>query len=796
MVTSVVIIQPPLVQLNGPYPSGAYLSAFFRRLGTPRLEDSKAAPPPAFSPPASVTAPSFVRWVDACNLFFHALFSAKGLTTLFDACRDDALAKASAAEKSGDAETAYQLRRYVSTERTWIGWIDDIVSILCTGDRERSHAFVRSPFAPRGARMDVFLSSLESDPSPDDARMLATLAIEDLADFITAAFDREFSLVRYAESLAAGERRFANVETALDRPMVVRFLEPLCEILWRELDAEMDADMSARPAERATTTVSNAGDAEPGAGEILFCISVPFPGCLVNALAMARSIRRHYGTRAVISMGGGYVNTELRSCENDRLFDYIDTLSFDRGYGGYAAFLRDARGSSVRPPRKLFCPPEFASFEKEATASIAPDYSDIDFSKYPRLADDPNPMHRLWSDGTWLKAYLAHGCYWHRCSFCDVSLDYIGVYLPVGIQNLYRSLRLQAIEKRVHGIHLVDEAAPPRALRDFALENIAAARSASSGPALLPFWGNIRFERTFSRDLADFLSAGGLVAVSGGIEIASPEGFKSVDKGIDLANLVAVCAAFKEAGVLVHSYLIYGYWNEDAQGVVDAAEVMRQLFSAGLVDSAFWHKFVLTRHSRVYCEYLAGQHHGEDGEPGLKPVDDTGDFAENDLRFGGEKESSKYTAPLDAALRAWMSGEGFDKPVRSWFPFPVPTPKIAKDLVETYIAEYERTRDHERNSPCDPASSYYWAASAPLRVADELVWWHLGEEVRLMADGLLAEAIVSALDPAAAGVQREIEPACPVGVSSVLADSAALAKLSRAVFKALRHHGLCRIGPL
>jgi hypothetical protein len=549
--------------------------------------------------------------------------------------------------------------------------------------------------------------------------------------------------------------------------MVRLFLEPLCDSLWSGLDRS--------PSIRAASS-----------GEILFCLSVPFPGCLVNALAMARSIRRHYGPRAVISMGGGYVNTELRSYENERLFDYVDMLSFDRGYGGYAAFLRDSvEGSSV-PQRKLFCPPEFAALEKEMTVSLAPDYSDIDFSRYPRLADDPNPMHRLWSDGTWLKAYLAHGCYWHRCSFCDVSLDYIGVYLPVGIQNLYRSLRRQAIEKRVHGIHLVDEAAPPRALRDFALENIRAARSASSGeaasgPALLPFWGNIRFERTFSRDLADFLSAGGLVAVSGGIEIASPEGFKSVDKGIDLENLVAVCAAFKEAGVLVHSYLIYGYWNEDAQGVVDAAETMRQLFAAGLVDSAFWHKFVLTRHSRVYCEYLTGQHHGGGGAPGLRPVDEAGDFAENDLRFEGEKESVKYTAPLDAALQAWMAGEGFDKPVRSWFPFPVPAPKIAKDLIETYIAKYEKVRDHERNEPCDPEARYLWAGSAPVRVGVELVWWHLGEEIRLPADALLAGAVVAAL------AVREND--------GVLCVTDSLAKLPRAVFKALRHHGLCRIGP-
>ena len=789
MLNSVIIIQPPLVQLNGPYPSGAYLAAYFRSLSADGLSGLAS-----------------VRWVDASNRFFHALFSRSGLTRLFSLSRETALEKARKAESAGDAETAWQLGRYVSLEKAWILWIDAIVSILCNGDRELCHSFMRSPGAPRGARMDAFLAALETEPSPDDARMLATLAVEDLADFITSVFDEEFSLVRYAESIATSERSFSRVEEALCRPMVAHFLEPLCQTLWNELSE------TGRPD-----------------GKILFCISVPFPGCLVNALAMARSIRLFFGDRALISMGGGYVNTELRSCENEKLFSYIDILSFDRGFGGYADLFRKfgksavgitlpgecaqietdhpcaagattlfsdgtdalaptlpAPNESCIVPRRLFCPDDLREYENRITSTIVPDYSDIDFSLYPRLADNPNPMHRLWSDGVWLKAYLAHGCYWHRCSFCDVSLDYISQYRQANVQKLYRGLRAQAIEKGVHGIHLVDEAAPPRSLRDFALENISAAVSESSCAdsisfGLLPFWGNIRFEKTFSRDLADFLSAGGLIGVSGGIEIASPEGFKAVDKGIDLENLVSVCAAFKEAGVLVHSYLIYGYWNEDAQGVIDTAEVMRQLFAAGLVDSAFWHKFTLTRHSRVYGEWLRGMHRGS---VALEPLDDKGDFADNGLRFKGDEDSEKYAVPLDTALRSWMAGEGFDVSVRKWFSFPMPSPRIAANLIETLIAAYEKKRDRERNKPCETGAKYYWAGSEPVAVngGTELSWWYLGEETRL------------ALDEPAISLLREA--ICQVGKDSTLADTENFAKLPRAVFRALRHHGLCRISPL
>lgn len=841
----VIIVQPPLVQLNGPYPSGAYLAAFFRGLGgeyapvaadfSPSAASCSSAAQGAFHGACLGRAellagqsvdPARVRWIDASNGFYRYLFSPEGLSRLFSLSRQAALSRADRAEGEGDGETAFQFRRFVSTAARWVSWINGIRSILEGGDRELCHALVQSPYAPRGARIDAFLSGLEAEPTADDARLIATLALEDLADYIATAFDPEFSLVRYAESIASSERSFARVEAALSGPLATAFIEPYADALFAGL--------------------ASAGSASVG-DPFLLCLSVPFPGCLVGALILACAARRRFGQRAVIALGGGYVNTELRGTVSPRLGEYVDILSFDRGFAAYAALFARApcapgapASSGAAPtsdgaaqlPMRLFTPPGYARYEARVTELIVPDYSDIDFASYPRLADTPNPMHRLWSDGAWLKAFLAHGCYWHRCSFCDVSLDYIAGYRQVAVKRLYAGLRAQARARGVRGIHLVDEAAPPRALRDFARENLLAARGGEGGapgeklealggtPAamsfaskgesgttpdgmgLLSFWGNIRFERSFSRDLAEFLSAGGLVGVSGGIEIASAEGFKSVDKGIDLENLVACCAAFKESGILVHAYLIYGYWDEGPQGIVDAMETMRQLFSAGLIDSAFWHKFVLTRHSRVYGEYLAGKHRSGRA---LEPVDERGDFADNDLRFSGEADSVRYGAPLDAALQAWMAGDGLDAPIRSWFPFSMPAPAVAKGLVDGYVAAYERKRDNERNRPCDPASRYWWVASRPVAVGSAasaaaspgtaagvtLAWWHLGEEIRLELDRALLVDFFKGL-----GFGDEAD-SCRGGDSAselpIEADARALSRLPRAIFKRLRAYGLVKI---
>ena len=477
----------------------------------------------------------------------------------------------------------------------------------------------------------------------------------------------------------------------------------------------------------------------------LYCISVPFPGCFESALFSADLIRKECGDNAIIIFGGGYVNTELREISEKGIFDYCHILSYDKGYGSYIRLFDEFKNAAcgIEDEKQCFNLKEafesifdsrrFYNFsylkngsviiplekeneeykvlykkEHEYIRKITPDYSHIDFTKYPRLADDTNPMHRIWNDGAWLKAYIAHGCYWHRCAFCDTTLDYVKDYCLTDINSLYDSLCVQAEKTGVHGIHFVDEACPPAALQNFALKNMAVK---SSNKIPLTYWGNIRFEKTFDRDLADLLSAGGLTAVSAGIEIATGNGLSAVNKGTDMENIVNACCAFKEAGILIHSYMIFGFWSQSVQDLIDSMEALRQLFEAGLLDSAFWHKFTLTLHSTVYEEYKKGKY------PELKilPQKKT-QFAKNDLHFEGEEKSEKFSAPLNAALELWMHGEKLSKPVESYFPFKMPKPSIAKDYIASLIAKYEENRDRKFHKIPEQGSKekFVWLGGVPL----------------------------------------------------------------------------------
>ena len=707
----VVIIQPPIVQLNTPYPSGAYLQDFFKKLKSFSNLDSQLSPAAFELAKKAGYQIDSVEWKDLSIELFHRIFSKEGITQLFHNTKDKALKMALEAENQGDEITAYNLRRYVLTKDSWINWIDKIVALLVENKsgRETLHEFVRSAHVPRGSRMETYLTNLNREVSVDDGYLLASLALADLADYITTVYDNNFALIRYAESICASDLSREEILKTTNSPVLKDYLSPLVENLINTVSSSQQSaftqtePVSSRPQQEIfpsrsqpetlpqTEAPSQKPQQEPS---FLFCVSVPFPGTFAAAMFICKQLKSTFGKNALITLGGGYVNTALRSVNQAELAAYIDCFSYDRGYSFYTELLANGlpaaaayqtesvfggevaqgKANQTKTSSTSSNRQELVEIENFMTKNVAPDYACIDFSKYPRLADDINPMHRIWSDGAWLKAYLAHGCYWHRCLFCDTKLDYVNCYKPVNIKNLYSSLLEQAKKSGVYGVHFVDEAAPPKMLEDFASLNKDKA---------LTFWGNIRFEKAFSRDLADILAKGGLIGVSGGIEMACGEGLSNINKGIDIKTLVFSLAAFKEAGILTHAYMIYGYYNETPQMLIDSAETLRQLFKAGLLDSSFFHKFTLTKHSTLFAEWEAGKH------PDLHPIFPKNNFTDYELHFKGEEKSEKYGAPLSLAVNAWMHKKSLDKPVEKWFNFPMPKPTVKKDFVEKALEEYE-----------------------------------------------------------------------------------------------------------
>ena len=625
----VLALIPPMTQLNTPYPSTAYLTGFLRSRGVQATQ------------------------ADLALALILKLLSRDGLL----AVRDCIAALPVTARSERVARFALHFDDYLAT-------IAPVINFLQGRDSTLAHRIASRgllPEGPRFAALDVFVGDAGEDPlawafgalgTQDRARHIATLYLNDIADVLKDAVDPRFEFVRYAESLALSQPTFEPLAQALAAPpnLVDRTLQALT----------LETLAAHRPD--------------------IVLLSVPFPGAVYAAFRIAQVIKAH-NPSIVTVLGGGYVNTELRELTEPRVFDCFDYITLDAGERPLLALLEHLQGrrAASRLVRTYtrqagavkytnFVEPDLP-FEDVGT----PTWDGLPLHSYLSLLDMLNPMHRLWSDGRWNKLTVAHGCYWKKCSFCDVSLDYIGRYDAATATTLCDRIEAIVAETGQTGFHFVDEAAPPKSLKALAAE--IQRRKLAIG-----WWGNIRFEKTFTRQLCQQLADSGCIAISGGLEVASDRLLALMKKGVTVDQVARVTKGFADAGVLVHAYLMYGFPTQTEQDTVDALELVRQLFAAGCIHSGFWHRFACTVHSPVGQDPAA---YGVTLQP-LPPVS----FAKNDVGFTDPTgtDHDALGVGLKKALYNYMHGIGLEEDVRSWFDFPVPKTRVARRRIEHALA--------------------------------------------------------------------------------------------------------------
>jgi radical SAM superfamily enzyme YgiQ (UPF0313 family) len=612
---------PPMTQLNVPYPSTAYLTGFLRSRGIAATQ------------------------ADIALALVLDLFSPDGLRAIRKCAAGIPLKKRSPSLRGFDE----RFDRYLAT-------VTPAIAFLQGHDPSIGHRIAGRNFLPEGPRfasLDVYIDEDGGDPlawafgmlgTQDRGRHLATLYLDDLADVLRDAVDPRFEFVRYAESLARSQPTFEPLARALAAPptLVDATLEKLTL-------AAVDRD---RPD--------------------VVLLSVPFPGSVYAAFRMAQAIKAH-DPKTVTVLGGGYVNTELRELKEPRVFDHFDYVTLDDGERPILALLDYLEGK--RPRLNLVR--TFARVDGKVRYFNAsepdipfaevgtPTWDGLPLDRYLSLLDMLNPMHRLWSDGRWNKLTVAHGCYWKKCSFCDINLDYIGRYDGAPAALLVDRIERIIGETGQTGFHLVDEAAPPKALKALADELQKRNRAIS-------WWGNIRFEKSFTPELCNQLADSGCIAVSGGLEVASDRLLQLMKKGVSVDQVARVTRAFSDAGILVHAYLMYGFPTQTVQDTVDALEYVRQLFAENCIQSGFFHRFACTVHSPV------GKNPAEYGIK-LKPLPPIS-FATNDVEFIDPTgvDHDALGQALNKALYNYMHGIGLDEDVRSWFSGKVPKTTVAR----------------------------------------------------------------------------------------------------------------------
>jgi len=614
-----LLITPPFTQLNTPYPATAYLKGF---LNTKEISSFQ---------------------MDLGIEVILELFTKETFKNLFDiAFENDTIV-------SGNCQRIYTLRE------DYLQPLNEVILFLQGKNQTLARQICTDNFLPQASRfeqLDDMDWAFGSMGMQDKAKHLATLYLEDLSDFIIECIDENFGFSRYAERLGQSANSF------------------------NELYAHLQLDITFIDAITLSILEKHINQTQPK----MVCISVPFPGNLYSAFRCAQYLKENYPSIKV-SMGGGFPNTELRSLKDVRVFEFFDFITLDDGELPIELLHKYITSDKEEFDFKrtfLFQNNTVVynnnSTEKDYKQSEVgtPDYSDLLLNNYISVIEIANPMHSLWSDGRWNKLTMAHGCYWGKCTFCDISLDYIKIYEPIAAKTLVDRMEELIAQTGENGFHFVDEAAPPALMKALALEII-------KRKLTVTWWTNIRFEKNFTRDLCSLLKASGCIAVSGGLEVASDRLLKLIDKGVTVEQVAQVTRNFTEANIMAHSYLMYGYPTQTIQETIDSLEMVRQLFELGILQSGFWHQFAMTAHSPVGMN---------PEEYGIKPNYQDITFANNDVEFVDSTgiDHTQFSFGLKKSLFNFMHGIGFDSPIQDWFDFKVPDTTIDPDYISDSLA--------------------------------------------------------------------------------------------------------------
>jgi hypothetical protein len=617
MKANVLLITPPFTQLNTPYPATAYIKGFLK---------------------------SQEVQVNQCDLsieLFASVFTADFVRKIFQ----------EAVELGGNHLPAIR-----KMKNQYISKVDKVIGFLQKEDLRTAKKILESGYLPKGHRAKNINTSIQWEEGDvgiiDQAKHHGTLFVEEIGDYIQANVDEFFSFTKYAEQIAVSASSFDQLYDFLQyEPTLIE--AKMLELLEEQL-----------------------GRFTPN----LVCFSIPFPGNLMAALRCAQFIKAYYpGIK--IAFGGGYCNTELRSLQDARVFEFADYISLDDGEGPLLKIIKMIEGEvGIDELERTFVLENHRVIYKDHKPNTnfhhrnlpAPDYTGLPFEKYISFLDVVNPMHRMWTDYRWNKLTISHGCYWKQCSFCDVTLDYIGNYQNTTAKDLVDKIEKIIQDTGITGFHFVDEAAPPKMLRALSAELL-------ERKVEITWWTNIRFEKTFDEELCRLMAQAGCIAVTGGLEVASDRLLQKMKKGVDIAQVARVTADFSRQGVLVHAYLMYGFPTQTEQETVDSLEVVRQLFEQNCIQSAYWHLFTTTVHSPV------GLNPDEFGIKITGPVFEG--FAQNDLTHEDPTgaDHQQYTKGLNAALNSYLNKQGLDRAVESWFDFKVVTTQHPSDLIEQHL---------------------------------------------------------------------------------------------------------------
>lgn len=238
--SKILLLTPPFVQPNTPYPATAYLKGWLSRKGVEAVQ------------------------ADLSVELLGEIFSRQFLTDIF------------AEPYSGDDANC---QRIYSLRKEYIATIDLVMAFLRGEDRALANLICAPDWLPQAGRFEQMV-----DPSEvfgamglqDCAEYLSTLYLQDLSDYLREVITPNFEIVRYGEQISASVVEFSTIEQELQKPL-------------NAIENRMCALLRAKIEEHKPDWVG---------------FTVPFPGNLLSTLRCGEYLKTNFPHIKTVMGGG------------------------------------------------------------------------------------------------------------------------------------------------------------------------------------------------------------------------------------------------------------------------------------------------------------------------------------------------------------------------------------------------------------------------------------------------------------------------------------------------------------
>lgn len=164
---------------------------------------------------------------------------------------------------------------------------------------------------------------------------------------------------------------------------------------------------------------------------------------------------------------------------------------------------------------------------------------------------------------------IGRSCYWGKCTFCCLNTAFVHKDSWTRAEKVADNLEILEKQYGVKTIEFVDDAILPAfAMR---LSDLLIQRK-----SCLKWFGYARFDENFTEAVFEKMHKAGCVGLKFGLESASPDVLKMMNKGIDIKKAAEIFGMARKAGILPQVAFFLGFPGETRDDILKTLDFLEQ----------------------------------------------------------------------------------------------------------------------------------------------------------------------------------------------------------------------------